>query len=78
MLSIIPYKYNVPVLIQHKQSHMVQLKKKVLNNTMYTKNRLHKISKNFLMQAGKLVEKSLHRHQSHFSNKSPAAGGGRH
>lgn len=27
------------------------------------------------MQAGKLVEKSLHRHQSHFSNKSPAAGG---
>lgn len=30
------------------------------------------------MHAGKLVEKSLHRHQSHSSGKSPAAGGGRH
>lgn len=52
-------------------------KQKVLNNTMYT-NKLHEISKSYLMQAGKLVEKSLHRHQSHFSNESPAAGRGRH
>lgn len=70
--------YLLEFITSNHTFQMVWLKKqKVLNNTMYT-NKLHEISESYLMQAGKLVEKSLHRHQSHFSNKSPAAGRGRH
>lgn len=79
MFSMIPYKYKVPAEIQHKQLHISDGSiSKVLNNTMYTKQATWDFRELFLMQAGKLVEKSLHRHQSHFSIKSPAAGGGRH
>lgn len=41
---------------------------------MYT-NKLHEISNNYLMQAGTLVEKSLHRHLSHFSDRAQLQAG---
>lgn len=79
MVSMIPYRHSVPVTNQHKRSHISDGSiSKGAKITLCTQNKLHEISKNYLMQAGKLVEKSLHRHQSHFSNKSPAAGRGRH
>lgn len=74
---MIPVKYNEPVQYNMESHISDQLKKKMCVITIH-KYKLHEILESYLMQAGKLVEKSLHRHQSHYSSKSPATGWGRH
>lgn len=77
---MIAVKYNEPVQY-NKELHISDGSIKNKNKgakELYTKTSYMRFLESYLMQAGKLVEKSLHRHQSHFSSKSPATGWGRH